>query len=77
LTGVYVVSGVCILFYAIKENKPFPLVLSGVAVLVAGWIFRTKGAVMSTALVAEAVLLLATGIYRLIPRSTRISPTVP
>jgi hypothetical protein len=73
--GFYLVGGVCMLVFAIKKNKPFILVITGGAMIAAGWIFYSKGTRMSYALFAMAILFLVIGIYRLIRRSTNGSPT--
>jgi murein DD-endopeptidase MepM/ murein hydrolase activator NlpD len=62
-TAVYVFGGACMLVFAIKRDKPFVLVMSGLAPLAAGWIFRTKGAKMAYVLFGMSVLYLAFGIY--------------
>jgi len=74
-TGIYLFGGACMLVFAIRRNKPFVLVLSGVTLLAAGWIFYSKGTKMSYALFAMAVLFSAIGIYRFIRRSTKMPRT--
>jgi hypothetical protein len=71
LTGIYVIGGACMLIFAVKKNKPFVLVISSIALLVAGWIFFTKGMIMSYGLFTMAVLLMVVGIYKLIRRSIK------
>ena len=73
--GIYLLGGVSMLIFAIRRNKPFLLVVSGIALLAAGWIFYSKGTKMSYALFAMAVLFSAIGIYKLIRRSTNTPPT--
>jgi len=73
--GVYLFGGVCVLVYALRKDKPFVLVINGGFLIVAGWIFNSKGTRMSYALFAMAVLLSAIGIYKLIRRSTKVSRT--
>jgi murein DD-endopeptidase MepM/ murein hydrolase activator NlpD len=62
-TSMYVFGGACMLVFAIKQDKPFVLVMSGFVPLAAGWILRSKGAKMGYALFAMSVLYLAFGIY--------------
>jgi murein DD-endopeptidase MepM/ murein hydrolase activator NlpD len=69
-TGFYLLWGAGMLVYAIRKNKPFVLVITGSLLIVAGWIFYSKGAKMSYALFAMAVLLAAIGIYKFIRHST-------
>jgi len=73
--GIYLFGGVCMLVFAIRKNKPFVLVLSGVALLAAGWIFYNKGTKMSYVLFAMAVLFSVIGIYKFIRRFTKVSRT--
>ena len=54
------------LVFAIRQSKPFVLVLSGVMLVAAGWIFYSKGTKMSYVLFAMAALFSAIGIYRFI-----------
>ena len=63
------------LIFAIRRNKPFLLIFSSILLVAAGWVFHSKGMVMSYALFSMAVLLLAIGIYRLVRRSTRVART--
>ena len=72
LTGIYLFGAACMLVFAIRKNKPSILVLSGVILIAAGWIFHTKGTRMSYALFAMAALFSAIGIYKLIRRSTKM-----
>ncbi len=46
VTGMYLFGGVCMLVFAIRKNKPFVLVLSGVILVTAGWIFFSKGVLL-------------------------------
>jgi len=69
--GIYLFGGMCMLVYAIKQDKPLVPVISGGVLAAAGWIFNRKGARMSTALFAMAALLAAIGIYRLARRATK------
>jgi len=64
LTGIYLFGGVCMLVFAIRKNKPFVLVLSGVILVAAGWIFYSKGMRASYVLLTVGILLLVFGIYR-------------
>jgi len=73
--GIYLFGGVCMLVFAIRKNKPFVLVVSGVALLAAGWIFYTKGTRMSYVLFSMAILFSAIGIYKFIRRSAERSRT--
>jgi len=75
LTGVYLFGGACMLVFAIRRNKPFLLVLSGVVLIAAGWIFFSKGMTMSYVLFSTAVLCSAIGIYKLIRRSRELPRT--
>jgi hypothetical protein len=75
LTGVYLFGGVLILVFAIRKNKPFLLVINGGLLIVAGWIFYSKGTKTSYVLFAMAVLFLVIGIYKYIHRSTKMPPT--
>ena len=72
LTGIYLFGAACILVFAIRKNKPFILVLSGVILIAAGWIFHTKGTKMSYVLFGMAILFLAIGIHKLIRRFTKM-----
>ena len=63
-TGIYLFGGICMLIYAIKKNKPFVLILSGVILIAAGWIFYSKGMRASYVLLIVGILLLVFGIYR-------------
>jgi len=72
LTGVYLFGGVIMLVFSIKQNKPFLLLVYGVVLLVAGWIFYTKGMRTSYLLFAMAILFTAIGIYKLIRRSNKM-----
>ena len=63
-TGIYLFGGVCMLVFAIRKNKPFVLVLSGVTLIAAGWIFYSKGMRASYVLLTVGILLLVFGIYR-------------
>jgi len=63
------------LVFAIRKNKPFVLVLSGVILIAAGWIFYNKGTKMSYALFAMAVLFSAIGIDKFIRRFTKMPRT--
>ena len=74
-TGVYLLGGVCVLVFAIRKNKPFLLVINGGLLIVAGWIFYSKGMKMSYTLFAIAVLFLVIGIYKFIRRSTKMRGT--
>ena len=69
--GIYLLSGVGMLIFAIRRNKPFLLVISGGILIAAGWIFYSKGTKMSYALFAMAVLIAAIGIYKFIMHSTK------
>ena len=73
--GIYLFGGVCMLILAIRKNKPFVLVITGGLLIVAGWIFYSKGTKMSYTLFAMAILFSAIGIYRFIRRSTKGSRT--
>lgn len=73
--GIYLLGGLCMLIFAIRRNKPFLLVVSGIVLLAAGWISYNKGTKMSYALFAMGVLFAAIGIYKLIRRSTNMPPT--
>ena len=73
--GIYLFGGACMLVFAIRKNKPFVLIINGGLLIVAGWIFYSKGTKMSYALFAMAVLLLAIGIYKFIRRSTKMPRT--
>jgi len=75
LTGVYLFGGVLILVFAIRKNKPFLLVINGGLLIVAGWIFYSKGTKTSYVLFSMAVLFLVIGIYKYIHRSTKMPPT--
>jgi len=70
-TGIYLFGGACMLVYAIRQDRPLVPVISGGVLAAAGWIFYRRGAKMSIALFAMAVLLAAIGIYRLIRREKR------
>jgi len=74
-TGIYLFGGMCMLVFAIRKNKPFVLVFSGLVLLAAGWISYNDGWKMSYALFAMAVLFSAIGIYRFIRRSTKMPRT--
>ena len=63
-TGIYLFGGICMLIYAIKKNKPFVLILSGVILIAAGWIFYSKGMRASYVLLIVGILVLVFGIYR-------------
>jgi len=67
-TGIYMCGGISVLVFATRKNKPFLLVLSGVVLLAAGWIFYTDGWKMAYALFSMAGLLLALGGYRYLRR---------
>ena len=62
--GVYLFGGACVLVFAIRRNKPLVLVLSGVVMAAAGWIFHAKRGKLSFVLFAMAIILAAIGIYR-------------
>ena len=68
--GIYLFGGACMLVYATKQDKPLVPFISGSVLVAAGWIFSRKGARVSTALFAMAILFSAIGIYRLIRRAT-------
>jgi len=67
--SIYTIGGICGLIYAIKKDKPFLPVLSGVTILAAGVVFYRDGWRMSYALFVLGVLLAAMGVVRLIRRS--------
>jgi hypothetical protein len=73
--AVYLIGGVCILVFATRKHKPFLLVINGGLLIVAGWIFLSKGTKVSHVLFAMAVLLSAIGIYKSIRGSTKLSRT--
>jgi hypothetical protein len=75
--GIYLFGAGCVLVYAIRTDKPLPLLLAGASVLAGGWIFRSKLALASTALFAMAVVLLATGVVRFILRARKTVDTPP
>ena len=70
-TGIYVIGGACMFVFAVKQNKPFVLVISSIALLAAGWIFITKGMIMSYLLFAMAVLFMVTGMYKMVRYNIR------
>jgi ABC-type uncharacterized transport system permease subunit len=72
LACIYLFGAACMLVFAIRKNKPFLIILSGVILIAAGWIFHTKGTKMSYVLFGTAILFSAIGIYKLIRRSTKI-----
>jgi murein DD-endopeptidase MepM/ murein hydrolase activator NlpD len=62
-TAIYLFGGACVLVYAIRAEKPYVALPTGVVALAGGLIFRTKGALVSTAFLAMAALMLAAGVY--------------
>jgi hypothetical protein len=68
LTGIYVFGAACMLVFAVKQNKPFLLIVSGVVLLAAGWLFYDQGWIMSFVLFGLAVLLAIVGVYLLVRR---------
>ena len=71
LASPYVISGVYLLIFAIRRNKPFLLILAGIVLIAAGWYFSIKGMIVSYAIYTMAALLLAVGIHRLVRRSIK------
>jgi murein DD-endopeptidase MepM/ murein hydrolase activator NlpD len=72
VAGIYVIGGVCMLFIAIKKDKPFVPVIFGVILFAAGILFATrKRLVVSYAVFAMAALSLTVGIYKVIRRSRK------
>jgi len=74
-TGVYLIAVAGVLISAIRKNKPFVPILASLFFIAAGWVFHSKGMVMSYALFSMAVLLLAIGIYMLVRRSAKVPHT--
>jgi murein DD-endopeptidase MepM/ murein hydrolase activator NlpD len=72
--GIYVFGGACMLVYGIRADKLAPLLISGAVALAAGWVFRTKGALASSALFALGAVLLMTAVYRAV-RASRKAPS--
>lgn len=70
--GIYLFGGMCTLVYATKKDKPFALIVFGIILLAAGWIFYTDGWKMSYVLLSMGVLFPAIGVVRLIRRSKHI-----
>jgi murein DD-endopeptidase MepM/ murein hydrolase activator NlpD len=67
---IYLVSGFSLLIYTTRKNKPLLLVLGGAVMFLAGWIFYQDGWKISYLLFSLAPLLLGTGIYRLLRRTS-------
>jgi hypothetical protein len=72
-TSIYIFGGVCMFIFATQQNKPFFLVLSGVALLAAGWIFYSKGTKMSYVLLTMAILFAVIGTYKFL-RTSKARP---
>jgi murein DD-endopeptidase MepM/ murein hydrolase activator NlpD len=69
--GIYLFSGINMFIFAIRKEKPLVLVFCGVVMLAAGWYFANAKWRMSPLLFVMAALLLATGAYRSVRRSTK------
>ena len=69
--GIYALSGICMLVYATRKDKPFVPILSGLTLLAAGWYFYNDGWKMSYVLLMMGVLFPAIGVTRWIHRSER------
>jgi len=66
LFGVlYLVSGMGVVIYSTRKNKPLPLVLGGVMFAIAGVIFFKDGWKISPMLLVLAAILVFWGVYRL------------
>lgn len=72
--SVYLFGGASALVFSIRKNKPIVPVISGVFMIVAGWVLFSKGTRISYTLFVMAVLLLVFGFYRFI-RHTKKQPT--
>lgn len=75
IAGMFLACGVCVLILSLLVKKPFVLVASSIALIVGGWLFTDKSAVVSRVLIGMAVLFLAIGLYSLIRRLTDRQPT--
>ncbi len=75
IISVYLLGGASVLVYSLRKNKPRLLVINGGLLIVAGWIFSSKGTSLSYALFGMAVCLLIFGAYQLI-RISKKQPAV-
>jgi membrane protein implicated in regulation of membrane protease activity len=69
--GAYLVGGVFMSVFSMKRDRPLLLVLEGIVLFAAGWVFYNDGWRLSPALFATGIVLLALGVYRLIRRSRK------
>ena len=69
LAAVYMFGGVCVLVFALRRNRPILPALYGGIMVVAGWVFMSKGIRISYALFSMAVLLLVFAIFQYVRRS--------
>jgi len=73
--GVYLVGGVCVLLFGTKRDKPLVIIISGVVLLGAGWIFFQDGWMMSYLLIAMGIILATIGAYRIVQKMTKLKRT--
>jgi hypothetical protein len=75
--SLYIIGGTCMLIVAIKKDNPLVLIISCGFVVVAGWIFYTKGYQMAYVILTMAGLMAGIGIYHFMGRSVRNLPFQP
>jgi len=64
----YLASGLGMLIYAPRKNKPFLLVFGGVVIAIAGLLFLKSGWRISPLMLVLAVILLFSGVYQLLKK---------
>jgi len=65
-SGIYLTGGVCMLIYSTKKRTPIVIMLSGIVICIAGWIFFRDGWRMSSFLLGMGGLLTVFGVYRVV-----------
>lgn len=62
--GVYVITGIFALVFALKKSNPLALVLYGGLMIIAGWVLSSKGTRISDVLFPMAVLALGIAAFQ-------------